>query len=196
MRPFDIQGGLSFPALTRIGPRQTRASVLVDDSETRRGCNPEFRIESGQIGSNVWVIVGVDDCDRLAAAICRRCTEQSVVKPVRRANLRGGVTTDRRAGVRNQVIIRLETAGREKLSRLENFHSELPADSNCLATAAMARRDTLRLFFSEHNGASGIHRLLGFTRPRNLLWPEGTTCLSTAPWRFVLRVHPFAKGRE
>ena len=95
MRPFDIQGRLSFPALARIGARQIRAAVLVDDLETRRGCDPEFSIEGGQIGGDIRVVVGVDDRDRLAAAVGCRRAERRIVKSIRRANLRRRITADR-----------------------------------------------------------------------------------------------------
>ena len=67
MRPFDIQGRLSFPALAWIGPRQICAAALIDDLKAWGRRDAELCIESGQIGGDVRIAVGVDDRNRLAA---------------------------------------------------------------------------------------------------------------------------------
>ena len=83
MRPFDVQSRLSFPALARIGPWQSRSAVLIDDFEAWRCSNSEFGIKGGQIGGNGWIIVGVNNRNRLSAAIGCRGTERSLAEPIR-----------------------------------------------------------------------------------------------------------------
>ena len=81
VRPLHVERLLELPTARRIAGRITRPAGLVDPRD-RRGGQPELGIERVQIGLDVRVVVGIDDGDRLAAAIARDATEGNIIKSI------------------------------------------------------------------------------------------------------------------
>ena len=96
MRPLHVERLLELPTARRIAGRITRPAGLVDTAD-RRGGQPELGVERVQVGLDVRVVVGIDDGDRLAAAVARDAIESDVVKSICLLDLRRRVRPGGRA---------------------------------------------------------------------------------------------------
>ena len=133
--PFDVERNLGRP--TGVFRRRPSAHQLLDLGEAGRR-QAELGIEGGQIAGDVWIVVGVDDGDRLTGTIAHHTAELDVVEAIGRGDFsrrvaqhRAGAAGQRRDfGLSRDVVqggeriarrIDRKSAGRKQGSNLERL---------------------------------------------------------------------------